>query len=317
MLFEEFQDGRHGSHLGYRNRKILAIPNLYVPLMPPIKFRLNTSILCGDFNVVQDTDLDYYNYCGINNKKSHEKSLEIKENLNLIDPFGEANPKLRRYTWRKKTPLKQARLDYFLISENLLSSIDKCVIESSYRSDHSMVALHINFTQFIKGKPLWKHNNSLLSDINYLKTMNDKINDVKKQYAVLIYNLEIPNDQIQFTINDQLFLETLLMELRGKSISYSSFIKKENETQEKEIERKIEEIEHNLTPENSIALDELKDQLQTLRKHKMHGHLIRSRAKIIEEDEKPTKYFCNLETHNYSNKIIPKIEKSDRSNRAK
>ena len=275
----------------------------------------NTSILCGDFNVVQDPDLDYYNYCGINNKISHEKILEIKENLNLIDPFREANPKLRRYTWRKKTPLKQARLDYFLMSENLLPSIDKCVIESSYRSDHSMVALHINFTKFIKGKPLWKHNNSLLSDINYLKTMNDKIKDVKKQYAVPIYNLEnlheIPNDQIQFTINDQLFLETLLMELRGKSISYSSFVKKENETQEKEIERKIEEIEHNLTPENSIALDELKDQLQTLRKHKMHGHLIRSRAKIIEEDEKPTKYFRNLETHNYANKIIPKIEKSD------
>ena len=204
----------------------------------------------------------------------------------------------------EENSLKQARLDYFLISENLLSSIDKCVIESSYRSDHSMVALHINFTQFIKGKPLWKHNNSLLSDINYLKTMNDKINDVKKQYAVPIYNLEnlheIPNDQIQFTINDQLFLETLLMELRGKSISYSSFIKKENE-----------KIEHNHTPEYSIALDELKDQLQTLRIHKMHGHLIRSRAKIIEEDEKPTKYFCNLETHNYANKNIPKIEKSD------
>ena len=43
----------------------------------------------------------------------------------------------------------------------------------------------------------------------------------------------------------------------------------------------------------------------------MHGHLIRYRAKIIEEDENPTKYFCNLETHNYSNKIIPKMEKSD------
>ena len=101
--------------------------------------------------------------------------------------------------------------------------------------------------------------------------------------------------------------DSLLMEVRGKSISYSSFIKKENETEEKEIERKI--VEHNLTPGNPIALDELKDQLQTLRKPKMHGHLIRSRAKIIEEDEKPTKYFCNLETQYYANKIIPKIEK--------
>ena len=30
MSFEEFQDSCHGSHLGYRNRTILAILNLYV-----------------------------------------------------------------------------------------------------------------------------------------------------------------------------------------------------------------------------------------------------------------------------------------------
>ena len=38
MSFEEFQDG---GHLGYRNRTILAILNLNVAPMPPIKFRLN------------------------------------------------------------------------------------------------------------------------------------------------------------------------------------------------------------------------------------------------------------------------------------
>ena len=38
MSFEEFQDGRHGSHLGYRNGMILAILNLCVTVMPPIKF---------------------------------------------------------------------------------------------------------------------------------------------------------------------------------------------------------------------------------------------------------------------------------------
>ena len=30
-----------------------------------------------------------------------------------------------------------------------------------------------------------------------------------------------------------------------------------------------------------------------------------------EEGEKPTKYFCNLESRNYSNKIIPKVVKDD------
>ena len=41
MLFEEFQDGHHGSHQGYWNGMILAILNFYATPMPPIKFLLN------------------------------------------------------------------------------------------------------------------------------------------------------------------------------------------------------------------------------------------------------------------------------------
>ena len=41
MSFEEIQDGPRGGHLGYRNGTILAILNLYVTVMPPIKFLLN------------------------------------------------------------------------------------------------------------------------------------------------------------------------------------------------------------------------------------------------------------------------------------
>ena len=41
MSFEQFQDGRRGGHLGYRNGTILAILNLCVTVMPPIKFQLN------------------------------------------------------------------------------------------------------------------------------------------------------------------------------------------------------------------------------------------------------------------------------------
>ena len=41
MSFEEFQDGCCGGHLGYWNETILAILNLCVTAMPPIKFWLN------------------------------------------------------------------------------------------------------------------------------------------------------------------------------------------------------------------------------------------------------------------------------------
>ena len=163
----------------------------------------------------------------------------MKENYKLHDPFREAFPSFKRYTWRKRSPLKQARLDYFLLSEAMHSSVNKSSIEGSYRSDHSMITLELSFTQFKKGKPLWKHNNSLLHDIENIKIINDKIDEVKRQYALPVYDIEnienIPDQQNQFTINDQLFLETLLIELRGKSISYSSYKKKQEEQKKKKL----------------------------------------------------------------------------------
>ena len=43
----------------------------------------------------------------------------------------------------------------------------------------------------------------------------------------------------------------------------------------------------------------------------MQGTLIRSRANVIENGEKPSQFFCNLETQNYTNKTITVIEKDD------
>ena len=48
-------------------------------------------------------------------------------------------------------------------------------------------------------------------------------------------------------------------------------------------------------------------ELQNIRAHKLSGSLIRSRVKWIEYGEKPSRYFCHLESRNYTSKIIPKI----------
>ena len=56
MSFEEFQDGPHGGHLGYLNGRILAILNLCVTVMLPIKFWLNPTygLGGGDIEKFQD-----------------------------------------------------------------------------------------------------------------------------------------------------------------------------------------------------------------------------------------------------------------------
>ena len=40
------------------------------------------------------------------------------------------------------------------------------------------------------------------------------------------------------------------------------------------------------------------------------GNMIRARAKWVEDGEKPTSYFLNLENRHFTNKIIPKLIKS-------
>ena len=53
--------------------------------------------------------------------------------------------------------------------------------------------------------------------------------------------------------------------------------------------------------------------MEEIRKERLRGSLIRSRSKWIDEGEKPTKYFCNLETRNYVSKIIPRLTLDDGS----
>ena len=272
-------------------------------------------IICGDFNLVLDPYIDCSNYKNINNPKSRELLLDYMETNDIIDPFRDSNPQLKRYTWRRRNPLKQARLDFFLTSESMSQYIKVSKIGASYRSDHSLVTLELNFTNISHGKSYWKHNNSLLTELEYLKTMNKKILDVKKQYALPVYNIDeidnIPNTEIQFNINDQLFLDVLLMELRGQSISYASFKNKQRNNLEKDLINKITYLENNLNETNYGELDILKTELQDIRQEKLKGNLIRSRAEYIDKGERPTKYFCGLEKHNYISKTMQSLQKDD------
>lgn len=185
----------------------------------------------------------------INNPKAREKVLEMVSTHNLLDVFREISPDELRYTWRKPNPFKQARLDFYLISQSLLSMIEECNILTSYRSDHSPVMLDLKFNEFKHGKGLWKFNSSFLQDIEYIEAIQQIVSNIKAYYSLPIYNKSnienITDEEIQFIIDDQLFLETLLLEIRGKTISYSSYKKKKSNEKEKNLITEITKLEIN------------------------------------------------------------------------
>jgi exonuclease III len=292
-------------------------PTFYSNLFNKIENLYTTQyiIIGGDFNLIMDKELDSMNYKNMNNPKAREELLSLMDGLNLVDVFRINNPELKRFTWRRKNPIKQARLDFFLMSESLLPMSPSIRHENSYRSDHSPVVTYIKINELKKGKGFWKLNNSLLTDKVYVDLIKQKIQDIKTQYACPVYNMEnlhdIDNENLQLTICDKLFLDTLLMEIRGKTISYSSYKKKKIKEQETLLEKEILQLEENITENTADQLANKQKEMEEIRKNKMKGQCIRSRVKWVDEGEKPTKYFACLESRNYISKQIPKLITED------
>ena len=191
----------------------------------------------------------------------------------------------------------------------MTSNITNVNISPGYRSDHSIVTISLKNDQVeTKHKCYWKFNNSLLNDKNYAELINEIIIETTKQYALPVYNhnnfKQLDLAEIELLINDQLFFETLLLEIRGKTIAYSSFKKRENEKQEKNLNDEIKKIESevDLGQEQVINLEQKKLELQELREIKIRGMIVRSRSQWLQNGEKPSRYFLNLENRNFASK---------------
>ena len=271
-------------------------------------------IFTGDFNLTLNPEIDTKNYTGINNTKAMEKVQDLCAEFNIIDIWRELNMEKERYTWRTKNRSKQARLDFFLISEQLFIETVEADIEIGYRSDHSLITLKLKGYEKQKSSTFWKFNNSLLKDSEYIEIVKKVIRDVKQQYVINnetnVHIDDRQNTDLLFNISDQLFLETLLLEIRGKTISYSSFLKKQRNNKEKKLVEEITALEIELTPNNAL-LEEKRLELQEIRKKKIEGSVIRSRAKWIDQGEKTSRYFCNLENRNFISKCMPNLWKSN------
>ena len=79
-------------------------PNFYIEIFKKLEEMGNTEfIICGDFNLILDPEIDCTNYKNVKNPRSREKVFEFIESNNLTDPFRKNHPELKRYSWRKKT----------------------------------------------------------------------------------------------------------------------------------------------------------------------------------------------------------------------
>ena len=302
--------------------------NLYAPNKDsPIFFeklfddieKLNNKniMIVGDWNLVNNFELDTLNYKNRNNPKACEIVDSYKNKLDLVDIWRMAHPSLKHYTWKQLFYKKMARLDFFLISDSLLSLYANSTIKPAYRSDHSPINLQIYISKHKRGKGTWKLNNSLLLDLELRNRIEEEIELIISTYACTPYHpdfvKEYKYNQIDLMIGIDLFWEVLHAQLRGLIMSYASGKKRQQNYQENKLIKEISVLESKLAQElnneNYISnLKEKNNELEEIRMHKLNGSLIRSRWQNVSMGEKPSKYFLNMENKNFVSKNIRELK---------
>lgn len=191
-------------------------PSFYDKLQKDInemEFDCGRVILCGDFNLVLNPDIDYTNYIHVNNPLSRRRVLQLMEDNNLVDVFRERNLVVKSFTWTTSNESKKSRLDFFLISESLWPyHPESCIVKNDARTstgkfDHSMITLSLDFQ-------LLEFDNSLLSDKKFVESIHEMIQREQSQHS------DQSCEDEAVVVNDQVFLENLLEKIRVECISY-------------------------------------------------------------------------------------------------
>ena len=241
--------------------------------------------------------------------------------LSLSDGWRIYDPTTKKYTWCQGISPKRARLDFFLCNDELLSILRKFDIDTKYRSDHSPISCTIKLSEEKRGPGVWRFNNSLLQEQDFIALIKKEINNFKEIYAASPYNpdyISSLSHGFEIMISPSLFWETLLATLRGTIIYYSKKRKAAKNRRQKTLEQNIKVIDKKAnsgiaSAEDLTKLSSLNEELIECRKEELRGAYVRSRADWLKYGEKPSRYFLNLENRNRINKNISEILLEDKT----
>jgi exonuclease III len=297
-----------------------AIINIYAPTQghysEQVKFYKNLSshieqlhdyyiIIGGDFNAVMNPKMDRYNVRDTKPSKIDQMLINMTKQYNLCDIWRVRNPSTIRYTWRRHLNngiIQQSRIDMFIVSDTLAYDIGYTGIELGFRSDHSLIALNLkNSSKMNRGKGYWKLNNELLLDDKYCEKIGELVSENRNE-------IDAKNT------DPSLEWDTLKMRIRRESVMYSKIRAKNIRKNVDNLKEEFQKLDILLTDTSTATKDnidrhkEVMKELDTYENKRIQGAVIRARATWVEEGEKSSKYFLNLEKHNQELKSIRSIK---------
>ena len=103
----------------------------------------------------------------------------------------------------------------------------------------------------------------------------------------------------------------LFLIIRGETIKFLSYLNKKQKLLEMNLKNDIDWLESNSNQSNISLLEDRKTELENTRKDKIKGYITRARIQWLNQGEKPTSFFCKLESKHSTEKTIRKLQIGD------
>lgn len=254
------------------------------------------TVIGGDFNCIEDPTKDKtggnpaLGYAGTTQLLTWTNSLQTK------DTWRNEHPTSREYTWHNVDYSIRTRIDRIYSNKELTQNSRTKIIACPY-SDHSLVLTKIKTPkENPRGGGNWKMNTSILKD---------KLFDNEMKHFLNYWPHEKNNYPDSATWWDE-----MKNKIKGITIRHSKRISKKRKSQTERLTKELHELQQKtMTSKTQINLKEreLKQQLD----RENEGTKIRSRAKWMEEGEKPTKFFYGLEKARQKKNTIGELKKEN------
>ena len=235
---------------------------------------------------------------------SRDLLMTMMKEFDLVDVYREKNPTNKSYTYESKALKLRSRIDFFLIPQHQISWVEQIETVVSNAPDHKAVKLKLNGSNNKRGPGLWKFNNSLLDDEDYVTLIRENYSPISEKYSG--------------QEDKRLKWELVKMELRGLTIPYAINKAKNIRRKERDLQKRLDDLDQSISSgsgadshrENGLEAEhnQLKQELCLIYENRGKGSIVRSKTRWIEQGEKPTKYFFNLEKRNYSHKTIKELK---------
>ena len=252
--------------------------------------------MAGNFNLLEDILLDK-----LGGKKSNthlvglETLTDIKNQHNLIDIWRKLNPGERLYTYHNPDKTIHSRLDRIYITDDI--KVKTAKIYPFSLSDHDGVTVSFQIREMNpKGPGIWKLNTSILKHNTFQEIFPKYWKFWQKQKNKY-------NNHLLWWDAGKLHLKNIIIDYctkRNRNLNQKQQILIQNITTEKsKINPNIEFINKN------------QQELNDIENYKINGTIIRSKEKIILNEEKPTKFFYAQEKQKQIKKTIQKLKDSE------